>query len=121
MTKEIVGLSPAALEKLVNYGWPGSVRELENSIERAFIVCHDTHIDERHLPNEVLSSQSATSPASISADHHYREIVVDREEIMETLEQTDWNIAKTARALGMARNTLYHKMKTRDIERPAKR
>lgn len=121
MTKEIVGLTPAALDRLIGYSWPGNVRELENSIERAFIVCHDTHIDECHLPNEVLSSQSSASATPTTADHHYREIVVDKEQIVETLEQTDWNIAKTARALGMARNTLYHKMKTMEIERPAKR
>lgn len=120
MKKEIAGLSAAALNRMMRYSWPGNVRELENAIERAFIVCHETHIDERHLPDEVFETQPTVAASNTrSADRHYREIVVDRDQIVEILNNTDWNIAKTARTLGMARNTLYQKLKTMGIERPA--
>lgn len=120
MKKEIEGLTPEAMDRVMRYNWPGNVRELENCIERSFIVCHDTHIDERHLPEELLQNTTAFTPRGSATVPHYREIKIDRNSILEILAQTDWNIAKTARALGMARNTLYQKMKTFDIQRPSR-
>lgn len=118
MNREVLGLSPEALERVMRYNWPGNVRELENCIERSFIVCRDAHIQEKHLPEEVLQPALNVSSSRIESAPHYREIRVDRESIIEQLERTDWNVAKTARALGMARNTLYQKMKTLDLQRP---
>jgi PAS domain S-box-containing protein len=117
MKKEIEGVAPDAMDKMMGYYWPGNVRELENCMERAFIVCHGTYIDVSHLPDE-LSNDRVSSPQSKSPPVHYKEIVVDKSTILDILRKTDWNVAKSARALGMARNTLYQKMKTMEIQRP---
>lgn len=118
MKKEIIGLTPEAMDKMMRYYWPGNVRELENCMERAFIVCHDEYIGLSHLPDELLSDRISI-PQINTTPAHYKEIIVDKHTILDTLRQTDWNVAKSARALGMARNTLYQKMKTMEIQRPA--
>lgn len=116
--KEVTGLAPEAMDRLMSYSWPGNIRELENCIERAFIVCQGPVILSEHLPPEIAQNES---PASVFALHPPREAeksVLDRELIQEVLQRTDWNVAKTARTLGIARNTLYQKMKSLDIARP---
>lgn len=122
MNKEILGLANDALETMMSYPWPGNVRELENCIERSFIVCHEPYIEERHLPHEVRNPDSMPTtmplPAHRTPGIHYREIVVNKESILKVLHETDWNVAKSARMLGMARNTLYQKMKSMEIQRP---
>jgi len=117
MKKEITGLSPEAMEIVMEYPWYGNIREMENCLEWAFIVCHDTQILPRHLPREILDHGS----------HNYQGITLSgasrargaqaKERILEVLTRTDWNIAKSARILGIARNTLYQKMKQHDIAR----
>ena len=122
MNKEIMGLSNKAMETVMAYPWPGNVRELENCMERSFIVCHQPYIEEHHLPYEVRNPESLpvknNMPSQRAQGTHYREIVVDKEAIIKVLQETDWNIAKSARMLGMARNTLYQKMKSMEIQRP---
>lgn len=118
MKREIEGLTPSAMDRMMRYGWPGNVRELENCIERSFIVCHDSRIDECHLPEELFASPQVIPNVQSNQTSHYREIKVDRESVLDLLEKTDWNVAKTARALGMARNTLYQKMKSFELRRP---
>jgi len=120
MKKGIEGLTPDATGKLMRYYWPGNVRELENCMERAFIVCHGSQIEASHLPDEI-TTDNPTIVSDRQIPTHYKEIIVDKNAVLEVLRQTDWNIAKSARALGMARNTLYQKMKTMEISRPALR
>ncbi|MCF6285842.1 MAG: sigma 54-interacting transcriptional regulator, partial [Candidatus Hydrogenedentes bacterium] len=111
--KEIIGLSSSALELLVHYPWFGNVRELENCLERAFIVCHDTVIQPGHLPPEIskrpLHTGLTPTPKQdgITEDGQANHEEIDRMRVLEALERTDWNVAKSARILGVARNTLY--------------
>ncbi len=122
--KEISGLSPAALDLLVPYPWFGNVRELENCLERAFIVCHDSIIQPEHLPPEIAKgpgSSISNSPSKVNGpigDDLPRSEDYERVRILEALEQTDWNVAKSARLLGVARNTLYHRIRTYKLHRP---
>ena len=123
MNKEILGLANEAMETIMEYPWPGNVRELENCMERSFIVCHEPYVEERNLPYEVRNLDSATMPHNTTHQPqipgtHYREIVVNKDSILKVLHETDWNVAKSARLLGMARNTLYQKMKAMEIKRP---
>jgi two-component system, NtrC family, response regulator HydG len=116
--KEVTGVAPDATRVLMDHSWPGNVRELENCIERAFIVCRGPLIHASHLPRELLDGQSglmddAPEPAKPTAGQG-----TETERIVSVLTQTDWNVAKAARLLGMARNTLYLKMKALDIKRP---
>ena len=118
MKKEISGLSPEALAVLMNFPWNGNVRELENCIERAFIVCHDTTILPEHLPDEILKGDDlARSALRVQGIFHQGE-KISKEAVLDVLAQTDWNVAKSARLLGIARNTLYEKMKAIGLSRP---
>jgi len=59
MGKNILDLTPQALEALVNYDWPGNIRELRNALERAVLLCDEAAIDLAHLPRDL------TSPARV--------------------------------------------------------
>lgn len=114
--KEILGMAPETMDILSHYRWPGNVRELENCIERAFIVCHDSVILPKHLPPEILNNRTGGLHLSNAGDGG-RLDADSKNRIIEVLERTDWNIAKSARLLGIARNTLYQRMKALDITR----
>lgn len=55
--KEIKDLTPAAMKVLLDYHWPGNIRELENAIEHAFVLCNEILIDKPDLPREILAPQ----------------------------------------------------------------
>jgi len=122
--KEIAGLSSTALELLMHYPWFGNIRELENSLERAFIVCHDTIIQPEHLPPEIAKRplRAIPLPQSRNAENltvNYNDPEeFDRTRVLEALDRTDWNVAKTARILGVARNTLYQRIRAYKLTRP---
>jgi two-component system, NtrC family, response regulator HydG len=120
LKKEITGVSEGAMHILMQYAWPGNVRELENCVERAFVVCRDSVIQPGHLPAEFRAGTPAFSiPGGFPAKRVERTGLVP-ERIIEVLGQTDWNVAKAARVLSIARNTLYQRMKTANIVRPAR-
>jgi len=117
--KEIVDFAPETLEIFMRHPWPGNVRELENTIERAFIVCRDASIQPHHLPDELHGGPSffdTHGPTAVSASSTP---TLTPEEITSALRKTDWNIAKTARILGVARNTVYDRIHRYGLERPA--
>ncbi|MBP8129968.1 MAG: sigma 54-interacting transcriptional regulator [Candidatus Hydrogenedentes bacterium] len=115
--KEITGVAPETMDVFMRYAWWGNVRELENCLERAFIVCHDTTILPRHLPREILAAGPA-GPDAAAASLPVRARAIDAERLRGILDKTDWNVAKAARMLGVARNTLYNKMRAFQLIRP---
>lgn len=117
--KEISGVAPETMEIFMRYPWTGNVRELENCMERAFVVCKDTEIVPEHLPPEISDVYSWPDQSADTPEHARDPHAMNRERILEVLSQTDWNIAKSAKKLGIARNTLYMKMKTFNLSRPS--
>jgi PAS domain S-box-containing protein len=108
--KAIQGLSAEALKILRNYDFPGNVRELENAIEHAFVLCHDSVIGPEHLPPRIVSG-AEKAPAKGP------ETVLDEGSLIrETLERKAGNRQKAARELGMHRTTLWRKMKKYGLE-----
>lgn len=107
--KAIKGFSKESLEKLLRYCWPGNIRELENVVERAVVLCRSDMIAARDLPLD-------TGAASTSAE---KETLRDVEatHIRSMLEQTGWNLSETAKKLGIHRNTLRMKVKEYDLKR----
>lgn len=101
--KEIDSISREALDEMMLYDWPGNVRELENAIERAVVVGKSRSIQPQDLP--IFSSTQSKE----HQDQSLREI--EKEHISSVLEQTNWNIKKSAETLGIDRSTLYHKIK----------
>ena len=97
-------IAKTAMQILLNYDYPGNVRELENILEHALIICRETTIQPDHLPDYV---SQVKQPAAISSMPPNRE----RARIISALEKTGGHRRKTAQALGMERTTLWRKMK----------
>lgn len=108
--KTIRGISDEALEQLMAYHWPGNVRELENVIERAFVLCRDDMIKQKHLPAELqpMCSMDATYTDHMPADPDARDIII-------ALKKALWNKSKAADMLGISRQTLYRKIKAYNL------
>ncbi|MEE4314390.1 MAG: sigma 54-interacting transcriptional regulator, partial [Desulfofustis sp.] len=109
-------ISEAAMKILLNYDYPGNVRELENILEHALIICHDDVIQPRHLP-EFL--QHPGPPLRKEAPHAAVEAQTDavdqRDRLRRVLEKHDWHRQHAARELGVDRTTLWRWMKKYDL------
>jgi PAS domain S-box-containing protein len=104
-----------AMEVLLNYDYPGNIRELENIIEHALIVCQDKIIERNHLP---LALQVGISPPLPDEEKRPFEKEIEFSEktrILDTLRKYNWNKGKTASALDINRSTLWRKMKKYNI------
>ncbi len=113
MGKAIDNIAPQAMNVLLNYFYPGNIRELRNIIEHAFICSKDNTILPEHLPGELLREGERlnfTSAKESSLDN------VEKEWILRMLEETGWRYAETARRLGISRTTLWRKVKSFGIE-----
>ncbi len=102
--KEVTEFSPDVIESLLAYDWPGNIRELENSIERAIILSRDSSITTADLPQENVSLVS-----SASIGKNLKE--VEKTHILNVLRETGENYSEAARILGVSRMTLYNKAK----------
>ncbi len=100
--RKIKGVSKAALDKLVRYDWPGNIRELENIIERAMVLCRGGIIDANDLPLEA-------QPAVRSSGERLQD--VEKQHITTVLGKAGWNLSKAAERLGIHRNTLRAKIR----------
>jgi DNA-binding NtrC family response regulator len=107
--KRIDGTTPEAMEAMIACEWRGNVRELENAVERAVVVCTKSQIGVEDLP-----FRQSTPP--IDADSLDE---VERNHIERILLRTEWNITKSARMLGIDRVTLYNKIKKYHLTRNA--
>jgi len=102
-------ISPAALSILRKYHFPGNVRELENAIEHAFVLCRGNEILPEHLPESILREDYAINDRSNNGNN-------EREVILESLTRNQGNKSRTAVELGIHRSTLWRKMKSYRIE-----
>ncbi len=106
-------LAPDALEVLQSYPWPGNVRELKNMIERLVIMAPQDRIQKRHLPPE-LSRGRGRAPAMAATLEEAR-TNSDRQFIQRKLEENQWNVTRTAAAIGVERSHLHRKMRALGI------
>ncbi len=109
-------ISREAMEVLLDYAWPGNVRQLESAIERAILLCEGDKIMPRDLPQEVLARKTLNRgerarpdrfelpPDGLNWEDH------ERDAIQQSLEKTDWVIAKAAKMLGMSYRTLQYRI-----------
>ncbi len=98
-------LEPAVIPTLERYSWPGNIRQLQNAIERAKILAHDDWVRIENLPPEIVRGvQSSAEPlAGVKCDLE----TLNKMHIAETYRRYKGNKARTARALGIGRRTLY--------------
>lgn len=109
-------ISEEAMETLLNYNYPGNVRELENILEHALIICQDDTIERKHLPLFLQRGISLLGSTEDSMEDLTRISLNDeRHRILETLRRYGWHRGNTARELNMNRSTLWRKMKKYDL------
>ncbi len=112
--KNIAGISRDAMARLMEYDYPGNVRELENIIEQAFVLCKGGMIELHHLPPELRPAVHETSrglgPMSIDA--------MEKHLIIETLQRHGGNRTEAAQDLGIDMSTLYRKIKYFKVDVP---
>jgi DNA-binding NtrC family response regulator len=117
------GITDAAMEQLIQYSWPGNVRQLENVIERMTVLQGTGDLDVDGLPPEIATSapSSAIAPR-LGPDGLSFNSVVDQVEtdlILQALAQTNWNKNRAAVLLGLNRTTLLEKIKKKGLRRAA--
>jgi transcriptional regulator with PAS, ATPase and Fis domain len=101
-------LTPASIEALTSYTWPGNARELENTIQRALHICDSNTLEVKHLGLPNRNGLQKTPPIGSLQE-------MEQKMISTTLIQTKNNMAKTAKKLGISRATLYRKVKQYNI------
>ncbi len=106
----ISGFTPEALDKLMRYNWPGNVRELENVIERTVIMSYEQLISADALPNLQSENNLKENPQEEKLRPGRSIKDVEKELIINTLEQENGNITKAAMLLGISRRTLHNKI-----------
>ncbi len=106
--KAIKGISPKAKSLLEAYNWPGNIRELKNSIERAVLLAGGEEILPQHLPWEIRGEEAEETPAQYRLDYSLEEM--ERMHILNVLQNTGGNKSVAARRLGISRSTLREKL-----------
>jgi len=117
--KEIQGFSPEAFPILMSHDFPGNVRELENIIEYATVVCKNGMVGVEHLP-DYFKNQEESKTKTLSERKPSSLGEVERSYIFETLKRNQWNRTATAAEMGIHPTTLWRKMKRLNIESPEK-
>jgi len=113
------GLTAETRKLMVNYSWPGNVRQLESAIERAILLCEGDEITLEDLPSEVRQEVGPAAegtfklpPEGINFED------VERNLITQAMEQTDYNITKAAKLLGLTFRTLQYRLEKFGIKKP---
>lgn len=108
----IKGFNAEAIERLTGFDWPGNIRQLQNEVQRAVLLCEGdeiTHAD--------LSISKVRAAGEESADTNFTLLEgVERNAIIQMLRDTGGNKLETAKRLGIGRQTLYNKIKAYGIE-----
>jgi PAS domain S-box-containing protein len=107
--KNLSGVSDEVMAFLMGYGFPGNIRELENIIEHAFVMCKGEMIELRHLPPELIESSKETILREKEVSKPLQ--TAEAEVIRKALERNKGNRLRTARELGINRSTLWRKIK----------
>ncbi|MGD9548745.1 MAG: sigma-54 interaction domain-containing protein [Candidatus Krumholzibacteriia bacterium] len=116
--KRVAGVSSKVLEILTHHDYPGNIRELENILEHAWVMCPEDIIEVDHLPEDLRQRRWAFA-APVPADRRPLGRV-QAEYIREALERHNGHRCRTARELGMHRTTLIRKMRKLGLEPPEK-
>jgi len=119
-------IAPEVTDKLREYNWPGNVRQLRNCLERAVLLANDGRITVNELPPEVagrvngnMPLQSGAGLAAGTAGETAQPTAlrdVEKQQIINALEQTGWHRGKTAALLGISPSTLYRRLRDYDLE-----
>ena len=110
--RPLTGFSPGAMERLTAFDWPGNVRQLQNEVQRAVLLCEGNSVDLSDL-----SITTAKAPGDESQDTNFTLLEgVERNAILQMLKETGGNKLEAAKRLGIGRQTLYNKIKAYGLE-----
>jgi DNA-binding NtrC family response regulator len=110
MNRKFTGFDRSAMDLLIAHNWPGNVRELENIVERSVVVGHEPLI----RAHDLAITRPAEGADDLSLD------ALERRHIVRVLEDFAWNQTQAAKALGIDRVTLYHKIRRYGLKPPVK-
>jgi DNA-binding NtrC family response regulator len=102
-------ISRETMDEMMLYEWPGNVRELENAIERAVVVSKGRKLIPEDLP--IFRPEYLTPPLDNTL------LEVEKAHVSRILKENQWNVAKSAKILGIDRSTLYNKIKRHNIRK----
>ncbi len=119
--QESIEIAPDAFDKLMNYPWPGNIRQLRNALRTSSALCRDGIIRAPNLPQEILDTQpggpqraAPAAEADVLAANQAgpRDALQEAEcaALVRELERMRWNVSRTAQTLGISRTTLYRKI-----------
>ena len=110
----ITGFTPAAVDRLTGFDWPGNVRQLQNEVQRAVLLCEGNAVDASDLSVSMVKAAGVESQ-----DTNFTLLEgVERNAIIQMLKETGGNKLEAAKRLGIGRQTLYNKIKAYGIEVP---
>jgi PAS domain S-box-containing protein len=123
--KSLKGVDPEAMKRLMEHAWPGNIRELENAIEHAFVICNSDQIRLKDLPVEIRETSGygqKSSPAPDLLNSYHTDTPprsngskLTRKDLLTLLEACDWNKAEVGRRLQKSRTSVWKYMKKWDI------
>jgi DNA-binding NtrC family response regulator len=103
--RSVAGIAPEALAALMLHDWPGNIRELENAVEHAFVLCRNDVIRVEDLPEHLVPlGDQAGLPAGVTLQD------IEKMAILQALRRNQGKKMATARELGIDKNTLRRKM-----------
>ena len=120
LRREIPVISGDAMKYLMEYSYPGNIRELKNMIERMVILCSDRNIDVEDLPLEIKMKSDTVENKTVIGVGPLKNILeqeiyaldeVEKVVIAMALQKTRWNKQETSKLLGIGRTTLYEKIR----------
>ena len=111
LDKHLIGFDTKASQALMNYHWPGNLRQMRNIVKRATLLAKSSFITLLELGTELLET-----PASSNTSIALRNEETEKEHILEALRQTGNNKSKAAQLLNIDRKTLYNKLKLYNID-----
>ena len=115
LDRNVEGFDAESQRILMDYAWPGNLRQLKNLVKRATLLAADTLIHPRDFVDGLTPASApadeAAPQAQAPASLHLRNSDEERERIIEALQQTKYNKSKAAQLLGVDRKTLYNKIK----------
>jgi transcriptional regulator of acetoin/glycerol metabolism len=129
--QESIEIAEDAFQKLLDYSWPGNIRQLRNALRTGSALCREGIIRLSNLPQEILHNETRNFAASSAIAHLEGGVAppntavanlpsaalrdAECAALLRELERMHWNISRTAQALGISRNTLYRKIHKHNI------
>ncbi len=122
-SREIKTISSEAMQALMQYRWPGNIRELKNLIERLVIMTPGLEITVDDIPQEILkaknipeNSSTAQTPEEMPDSYRDAKEMFEKQFLLEKLRKNNWNVSRTAEEIGLERSNLHRKIKAYGIE-----